>query len=317
MRDVTTPRTEQFKVEFDDGWTVERMPIGVAAGHMWTTLVFSREEPLPSERDHDWNPHEELGGRIRVKGVDGKLGHGRGGGGGNSRRYAMNTAPELNDTTTIEITYAMGRKTYARETIWLGIEKLAAEPTAPVPLTSKVLFDDMVPVHYGYFYLSAGEGELGDLNDARRGQKNGLCGALIPNQASLVTGLHTGEVPLVVEWHPNEPPVAGAWEDVVEVSVEFPDTDVLMSSFEDAFGLELPVSGWHRVRYCGSGMDEGKELDTPDDDEEAPDRYLLQMWPAPDAPDEIKLVGSRTAEYWHGVAGQEPLGTTAKPQVPN
>lgn len=49
-------------------------------------------------------------------------------------------------------------------------------------------------------------------------------------------------------------------------------------------------------------MDEGKELDTPDEDEDAPDRYLLQMWPAPDAPDEIKLVGSRIAEYWHGVA---------------
>jgi len=303
---MTTPRTDQFEVMFDDGWLAERMPIGLAAGRLWVTFVFTRSEPV-SEED-SWHLHEELSERLRIKGVDGTLGEGRRGGGGNARQYSMHFAPERNGTTAIEVAYVKGRKTYAKETISLGIDasaqRVASANTQVVesPEKSKVLFDDLVPVHYGYIYLSAGS-EIGeDLNDARIGQANGLCGAQIPHQVSLVTGLHTGEVPLVVEWHPHEPPIDGAWEDVVEVSAEFTETDALLSSFEDGFGLELPVTGWHRVRYCASGMDEGRELDTPDEDETAPDKYLLQMWPAPARADEVKVLGSRYAEYWHGVA---------------
>ena len=301
---MATPRTDQFEVTFDDGWLVERMPIGIAAGHMWVTFVFSREAPAANTRDSGRDLLEDLQSRLRIRGVDGTLGHGRQGGGGGSRRCSFNFAPELNGTTEIEVIYVNGGKTVAKETISLGLEPvpLAAQEVSEPPKHPKVLFDDLVPVHYGYIYLSASDEVGDDLIEARLGQNNGLCGARTPHQVSLVTGLHTGEVPLLVQWHPSEPPIDESWEDVVEVSAEFTQTDVLLSSFEDAFGLELPVPGWHRVRYCAKGMDEGRELDTPDEDEVAPDQYLLQMWPASPGADEVKILGSRNAEYWHGVA---------------
>ena len=52
-------------------------------------------------------------------------------------------------------------------------------------------------------------------------------------------------------------------------------------------------------------MDAGKDLDTPDEGELAPDRYLLQLWPAPAAPDEVVKESSAIAGYWHRVARRE------------
>ena len=37
----------------------------------------------------------------------------------------------------------------------------------------------------------------------------------------------------------------------------------------------------------------------------APDRYLLQLWPAEPAPDAVVREGSEIAAYWHGVARGE------------
>jgi hypothetical protein len=301
---MATSRTDQFEVVFDDGWRAERMPIGIAAGHLWVTFVFTRESLPAIADDSGWDLFEDLESRLRVKGVDGTLGHGRQGGGGNARRYSMNFSPELNGTTDIEVTYVKGRKTVAKETISLGLESVApaVQEISEPPQVPVVLYDDLMPVHYGYIYLSAGSEPSDDLNGTRAGQRNGLLGAQAPNQVSMVTGLHTGEVPLKIEWHPNEPAIDGSWEDVVEASVEFGESDALLSSFDEFIGIELPATGWHRVRYCANRMDEGRALDTPDDDETAPDQYLLQMWPAPPGADEVKVLGSSNAEYWHGVA---------------
>jgi hypothetical protein len=300
---MATSRTDQFEVVFDDGWRLERMPIGIAAGQLWVTFVFTHQAP-PADGDDSWDLFEDLQTRLRIKGVDGRLGDGRRGGGGNARRYSMHFAPELNGTTEIEVTYVKGGKTVAKEAISLGLEPVAAavQEIGKPPKAPKVLYDDFMPVHYGYMYLSAGSEPSDNLNGTRAGQRNGLLGAQARHQLSMMTGLHTGEVPFRIEWHPNEPEVDVSWEDVVEASVEFTESDALLSSFEEFVGIELPATGWHRARYCASGMDEGRELDTPDEDEEAPDRYLLQIWPAPQAPDEVKALGSQNADYWHGVA---------------
>ncbi len=87
----------------------------------------------------------------------------------------------------------------------------------------------------------------------------------------------------------------------MEASVEFGDRHLSLSSFEDGAALELPQAGWHRVRYCASKMDVGREIDTTAGDEATPDRYLIQLWPAPSSPDKVVKVGSETAAYWHGV----------------
>jgi len=303
---MATPRTDQFAVMFDDGWLAERMPIGIAAGQLWVTFVFTREAPTSRAGDRNFDLYEDLEGRLRIKGVDGALGHGRRGGGGGSRQYSMSFAPDLNGTTEIEITYVKDRKTVAKEAISLGLEPvlaIAPEVSEP-PRDPKVLYDDFMPVHYGFMFLSAGSEPSDDLNGTRAGQRNGLLGAQAPHQLSMMTGLHTGEVPFRIEWHPDQPDVDGAWQDVVEASVEFTEPDALLSSFEEFVGIELPATGWYRARFCASGMDEGRELDTPDEGESAPDRYLLQMWLAPQAPDEVKVRGSQAADYWHGVAGE-------------
>ena len=167
------------------------------------------------------------------------------------------------------------------------------------------VFAGLVDVHYGFFDVCAGGDPDEDLIDARRGQANGLCGAKSDHRLAMVTGLHTGEVPLVVTWSEGAPEVDEEWEDVVEVSVDLSTPDLTIATFESAYGCTIPQPGWHRARYCVAGMDEGQELDTPEDDETAPDRYLLQLWPAPPGPDAVLREGSEIAAYWHGVARGE------------
>lgn len=53
------------------------------------------------------------------------------------------------------------------------------------------------------------------------------------------------------------------------------------------------------MRYCGWGMDAGHQSGPPMDGEPLVDRYLLQFWPAPPAPDEILKQTSAQAAYWH------------------
>ncbi|WP_340537881.1 hypothetical protein [Nocardioides sp. GXZ039] len=163
----------------------------------------------------------------------------------------------------------------------------------------KVLYDDEIPVHYGFIDLN---GDDRDLIDARRGQSNGLLGARFPGRLSMITGLHTGEVPLRIEWHQAEPEMDPSCADVVEASVEFAATAAVLSSFDEVIELELPQAGWHRARYSAHDMQAGSDLDATDEGESAPDRYVLQLWPAPEAPDAVVVGASEIAAYWHGVA---------------
>ncbi|MFJ3404100.1 hypothetical protein [Promicromonospora sp. NPDC090134] len=48
-------------------------------------------------------------------------------------------------------------------------------------------------------------------------------------------------------------------------------------------------------------MDAGHDMDTPGDDQTAPDSYLLQLWPAPPTADAILQQVSENAAYWHTV----------------
>ncbi|SDP49917.1 hypothetical protein SAMN04489867_2669 [Pedococcus dokdonensis] len=171
------------------------------------------------------------------------------------------------------------------------------------------VFAGVVEVHYGFIDLysdpDGSADEADDLVAARRGQANGLAGAQVPHQLGMVTGLHTGGLPLVVTWSETAPEVEDEWQDVVEVSVELTTPELTIATFDHAYGCEVPQAGWHRARYCASAMDEGQELDTLEDGETAPDRYLLQLWPAPQAPDAVLREGSETAAEWHAVARGE------------
>lgn len=176
-----------------------------------------------------------------------------------------------------------------------------------------IIFDDHVHVHYGFIHVfslggaaDASPTETGEFDgdpvQPAVGQLCGLAGARVPHQLSLVTGLHTGEVPLTLTWDEDEPALAEEWTDAVEVSVELLGPRLTIETFEDGYDASVPQDGWHRARYCAAGMDAGRELDTTDEGEQAPDRYLLQLWPAPESPEALVREGSEIAGYWHRVA---------------
>ncbi|WP_171163360.1 hypothetical protein [Streptomyces sp. I05A-00742] len=165
-----------------------------------------------------------------------------------------------------------------------------------------------VHVHYGQIYVESDPDNFGrDLDEAFAGQCSGLCGAAVPGSLWLTTGLHTGSVEFTVEVHDREPPLDAVWEDVVEASFRpLSDSSALVQwAGEDAWELGLRETDY-RVRYCAEGMDEGSRVDTRMDSEPQRDRYLLQFWPAPPAPDRILKQTSEIAAYWHEFARELP-----------
>ncbi|GAA2975140.1 hypothetical protein [Actinokineospora diospyrosa] len=169
-----------------------------------------------------------------------------------------------------------------------------------------VLFEGDLHVHYGQFYVESQPG-LNITGQVRGGQVNGLCGAAEPGTLFLITGLHTGEVHLTVELHDEQVPVTDEWEEVVEVSFR-PETEsvhLVQWAGEASWPLPLPQVDY-RVRYCASGMDAASDQDSRLDDEPRFDRYLLQFWPGPPAPDVVVRETSESAAYWNAHAKTLP-----------
>jgi hypothetical protein len=170
------------------------------------------------------------------------------------------------------------------------------------------IFDAAVWTSYGQFYLDSSDGAAPDMQEAFAGQSNGLCGAGCPGLLFLMIGPHTAEVRFRVEVHDAPPRFDEGWEDIVEVSFTPITTELLLASCMGE-GYDLPdlrQLGVHRVRYSAAGMDEAREAEAnlaePGPDEEPLDRYLLQLWPAPFAPDQVIRQSSESAVYWHDYA---------------
>ena len=94
-----------------------------------------------------------------------------------------------------------------------------------------------------------------------------------------------------------------SYDDVVEVSVAVP---VGARARWATWGshewgpLEGLAPGSYRVRVSAHGRDAGR------DGEFEPgvvDDYVVELWPAPRAPDEIVRTGSADAAYWHHEVG--------------
>ena len=164
-----------------------------------------------------------------------------------------------------------------------------------------VLFDGDVHVHYGFISLEPFDSDGPELLEARGGQANGLCGAAVPGALLMVTGTHTGNVPVSIELHDTRPPVDDRWEDVVEVSLHVTAEEYSLCAFDWAEQLDGLPDGPHRARWCAKGMDEAHDRTRTDGEPEI-DRYLLQLWPAPASPDAVVRQTSKGAAYWHGVA---------------
>lgn len=163
----------------------------------------------------------------------------------------------------------------------------------------QTLFDGSMFTSYRQYYVvsdPAGQG-IDDANACFAGQRNGLCGAATAGVLFLTTGTHTGAIPLQVELFEVEPAMGASWTDVVEVSFRPKSSEVTLLSWAGEHKAPLAMSVQdYRVRFCGQAFEQASE-----DDEEPPDRYLLQFWPAPDAPDAVLRCSGDAAQYWHTV----------------
>ncbi|WP_409473642.1 hypothetical protein [Streptomyces sp. HC307] len=173
----------------------------------------------------------------------------------------------------------------------------------------RTLFSGEVHVAYGQVYVCSDDDGL-DLGDSFAGQRAGLCGGAVPGHLFLLTGTHTGSVPMTVELHETEPPLdADAWEDIVEVSFR-PVSDKTYLVEWDCRWYPLPLSETsYRVRYHCRGMDEARNA-VRDAGEPVLEEYLLRFWPSPPAPDRVVKETSRAAAYWHEFARKQPPGPT-------
>ncbi|MGW0431979.1 hypothetical protein ACWDV4_05465 [Micromonospora sp. NPDC003197] len=172
----------------------------------------------------------------------------------------------------------------------------------------RTLFNGEPYVHYGQIYVASSPDWAEDgVPEFFAGQSNGLCGAAVPGFLYLATGLHTGGIGLTIEQHDEPPPVDDSWQEIVEVSFtpETSEVRLVQWAAEASWPLDLePVD--YRVRYCGTGLDEARLLDTRAADTPSIDRYLLQFWPSQVRPDEVVKQTSDRAARRHQHARSLP-----------
>ena len=173
----------------------------------------------------------------------------------------------------------------------------------------RTLFSGEADVDYGQIYVCSDD-DGHDLQDSFAGQQAGLCGGAVPGHLFLLTGTHTGHVPIAVELHEEEPPLdAEAWEDIVEVSFRPVSDEIMLVEWGgDGHPLDLSETSY-RVRYHCRGMDEAHDT-TREAGEPVVDEYLLRFWPAPPAADRVVKETSEAAAYWHAFAREQPPGPT-------
>ncbi|MDQ0945961.1 hypothetical protein [Streptomyces sp. V1I1] len=177
----------------------------------------------------------------------------------------------------------------------------------------RTLFSGEVHVGYGQLYVCSDESHY--LENSFAGQRTGLCGGAVPGHLFLLTGMHTGCVPITVELHETEPSVdADVWEDIVEVSFRPVSDEVVLAEWGGGL-YPLPLSEIsYRVRYYCQGMDEAHNA-VRDVGEPVVDEYLLRFWPSPPAPDCVVKETSQAAAYWHEFAREQPPGPTPEEQA--
>jgi hypothetical protein len=158
------------------------------------------------------------------------------------------------------------------------------------------LFDGEVNVHFSQIYVESVARASGlDTAEAFAGQVNGLCGAASAGALFLVTGIATGPAEFTLELHDVEPPGSDDWPEVVEASFTPASSNVILVQWggERHWSLDLePVA--YRVRYSSG------------------DRYLLQFWPAPAAPDRVVRQTGAAAAKRHRYARELPPPPTAE-----
>ena len=157
-------------------------------------------------------------------------------------------------------------------------------------------------VHYRQFVFCTPEGDIDDLPQADDAV-NGLV-AVNDLGGVVLTGLHTGPVLLEASTHDSEPPPdeGSEWDEIVEVPFH-PATAVLTMSpwadtDEDNPAVEFAGPDTYRLRVHAQGRDAGWKVDNLPSDATPVERYLIQSWRAPSAPERILKQNDEAGREW-------------------
>jgi hypothetical protein len=168
---------------------------------------------------------------------------------------------------------------------------------------SEELLNQVVYTDYGQLTLEWGE-EIwdGDADRFFKDQQNGLVGAAVPDNVVIRLARRSGGSAVRIVLEASEPGATVEWEDVVEASFDLPPGRAmrwLTWAGESGGSLAVPP-GQYRLRVSAAGRDAGAQDEFAD---EVVDRYLVELWPAPAAPDAVLRVGSDDARYGHQTWG--------------
>jgi hypothetical protein len=84
----------------------------------------------------------------------------------------------------------------------------------------------------------------------------------VPGFLFLITGLYTGDVGFTVELHDEPPPLDERWQEIVETSFH-PMGEAALVGWGGQWHRPLDLAEVsYRVRYCATGMEDGRKLDT-------------------------------------------------------
>jgi hypothetical protein len=162
--------------------------------------------------------------------------------------------------------------------------------------------DAVVETDYGQFTVLQGDVHFdGDADRFFAGQINGWVGAGVVGALHVVLARRSGGSAVRIELWEDEPP-QGGWEDVVEVSTTFHGDEAI--EWETWAGVSVGAiavpPATYRVRVSAHGRDDGRDGEFA---EGIVDRYLMQLWPAAAAPDQIIRTSSADADYWNSTWG--------------
>lgn len=165
-------------------------------------------------------------------------------------------------------------------------------------------------VHYHQYYLMDPDDD-DPLRQLRSAYSNGLV-EVVPGAAAITTGLHTGDIALTVEtWDEPPPLVLDTWDEVIEISLSWPGLHATVADGQQTPLDDLPdipdlaVAGTssYRLRVHARGRDEGQAVDTLEDEQQPIEEHLIQVWPAPLAPETTHKATDSVGAYWRAQAG--------------
>lgn len=136
------------------------------------------------------------------------------------------------------------------------------------------VYNGMIGVQHYNWYLE------GDTEALDFPIHEGLVFSERPDVLWMNTGTAFGEVPIVINLLDGPPPPADGWETVQETTlVVTQPTLKIIGGDQEWYGDIEFRPGTYNVRYCINGYEAGFRQDVADDDNPAPDRYQLDIWP--------------------------------------